>query len=51
MARGWTLTRTTDGKLVRSIAAVDTGTDLVTTFVDGTAASTVTTTASREDTP
>ncbi len=42
LARGWTLTHTADGRLVRSAQAVTTGDALVTTFADGTAASTVT---------
>ena len=42
LARGWTLTYAADGRLVRSAADLAAGAVLVTTFVDGTAASTVT---------
>jgi exodeoxyribonuclease VII large subunit len=41
LARGWTLTRTADGHLVRSITDVAVGTQLVTTVADGTVSSTV----------
>ncbi|HUF31657.1 MAG TPA: exodeoxyribonuclease VII large subunit [Acidimicrobiales bacterium] len=41
MARGWSLTRTADGRLVRSAGDVVPGTRLVTTVADGTVASTV----------
>jgi exodeoxyribonuclease VII large subunit len=40
LARGWTLTRTADGRLVRSPADAPPGTELVTTLVDGTLRST-----------
>ena len=42
LARGWTLTRTADGRLVRDIASLAAGDALVTTFASGTAMSTVT---------
>lgn len=42
LARGWTLTRTADGRLVRDPAALAAGDSLVTTFAAGTATSTVT---------
>ncbi|MEA3020143.1 MAG: exodeoxyribonuclease large subunit [Actinomycetota bacterium] len=41
LARGWSLTRTTDGRLVRSVADATTGTSLVTTLADGEVRSTV----------
>lgn len=41
MARGWSVTRTTDGRTVRSIADVAAGESLVTTLADGTLTSTV----------
>ncbi|MEN3272309.1 MAG: exodeoxyribonuclease large subunit [Actinomycetota bacterium] len=41
LARGWTLTRTADGRLVRSVTDVAEGTQLVTTVADGTVSSTV----------
>ncbi|HET7721064.1 MAG TPA: exodeoxyribonuclease VII large subunit, partial [Acidimicrobiales bacterium] len=43
LARGWTLTRTADGRLVRDVAGLAAGDSLVTTFASGTATSTVTT--------
>ena len=48
LARGWSLTRTADGRLVRSASDVAPGDHLVTTFVRGVARSTVTDTASSE---
>jgi exodeoxyribonuclease VII large subunit len=48
LARGWTLTRTADGALVRDAAGLSAGDSLVTTFAAGTAASTVTEVASDE---
>jgi exodeoxyribonuclease VII large subunit len=41
LARGWTLTRTADGRLVRSAADVSPGETLVTVVADGTVRSTV----------
>ena len=41
MARGWSVTRTADGRTVRSIADVASGESLVTTLADGTVTSTV----------
>ncbi len=41
MARGWTITRTTDGRTVRSSADVSAGTEIITTFATGTARSRV----------
>lgn len=41
MARGWSVTRTTDGRTVRSIADVAAGESMVTTLADGTLTSTV----------
>ncbi len=41
LARGWTLTRTVDGALVRSVAGLAPGAELTTRFPDGTARSTV----------
>lgn len=43
LARGWTITTTTDGRPVGRIAALAPGAELVTRFADGTATSTVTT--------
>jgi len=42
LARGWTLTHTPDGRLLRSAAELTDGDALVTTFADGAAESTVT---------
>ncbi len=42
MARGWSVTRTTDGKAVRSSSQLAPGDVLVTSFADGSATSTVT---------
>jgi exonuclease VII large subunit len=41
LGRGWTLTRTADGRLVRSAAQLTEGDELVTTLADGEATSTV----------
>lgn len=41
LARGWSLTRTAEGQLVRSVTDVAVGTGLVTTVADGAVASTV----------
>jgi len=41
MARGWSVTRTTDGRTVRSSSQLSPGDVLVTSFTDGTAISTV----------
>jgi exodeoxyribonuclease VII large subunit len=41
LARGWSLTRTADGRLVRSVADATAGTELVTTLADGKVRSTV----------
>ena len=41
MARGWTITRGPDGRVLRSIAAVASGDVLTTTLLDGTVRSTV----------
>ena len=42
LARGWTLTRTAEGRLVRDVAGLSAGDSLVTTFASGTSTSTVT---------
>ena len=42
LARGWSLTRTADGRLVRTVADATAGTELVTTLADGEVRSTVT---------
>ncbi len=42
LARGWTLTHTVDGRLLRRASDVDEGVTLVTTFAGGKATSTVT---------
>ncbi|HVL03115.1 MAG TPA: exodeoxyribonuclease VII large subunit, partial [Acidimicrobiales bacterium] len=42
LARGWSLTRTSDGHLVRRAGDLSAGDVLVTTFASGTAASSVT---------
>lgn len=44
MARGWSITRTTDGRVVRSAADLQPGQQIVTAFAAGTATSTVDTT-------
>lgn len=41
MARGWSITRTADGRTVRDIADVQVGHELITTFANGTARSRV----------
>jgi exodeoxyribonuclease VII large subunit len=41
MARGWSITRTTDGRAVRNAAELSIGDELVTTFANGTARSRV----------
>jgi exodeoxyribonuclease VII large subunit len=41
MARGWTMTRTHDGRLLRSVAQVQAGDRIVTSLVDGNVTSTV----------
>ncbi len=41
LERGWSLTRTGDGKIVRSAALLSPGTVLLTTFADGSATSTI----------
>ena len=41
LARGWTITRRTDGSVVRSVDDVDAGESLVTTVADGAISSTV----------
>jgi len=41
LARGWTLTHTPDGRLLRRAGAVTEGDVMITTFVDGAATSTV----------
>ncbi|NNF56344.1 MAG: exodeoxyribonuclease VII large subunit [Acidimicrobiales bacterium] len=42
MARGWSITRTSDGELVRSVAQVSDGEQLLTQLLDGHLASTIT---------
>lgn len=50
LERGWTLTTTTEGRVVRSTSELDQGQHLVTRFADGTATSVVTaTSASHSD--
>jgi exodeoxyribonuclease VII large subunit len=41
LARGWTITRDGDGRVVRSVAVLAAGDELVTTFADGAAVSRV----------
>ncbi|HSL57102.1 MAG TPA: exodeoxyribonuclease VII large subunit, partial [Acidimicrobiales bacterium] len=41
VARGWSITRTADGRLVRAVADAPAGTGLVTTLADGAVRSTV----------
>ena len=43
LARGWSITTRADGTLVRSVADLDVGDTVTTTFADGTATSTVAT--------
>lgn len=49
LSRGWSITRTADGTVLRSAGDVDPGADLLTTLADGTIRSTVT--PRDEDTP
>jgi len=49
LARGWTLTHTPDGRLLRSAAELTDGDALVTTFADGAAESTVTRVARHDE--
>ena len=49
LARGWTLTHTPDGRLLRRAAEITEGDALVTTFADGSATSTVTGVAGRDE--
>ena len=49
LARGWTLTHTPDGRLLRSAGELAEGDALVTTFADGSASSTVTGVAVQEN--
>jgi exodeoxyribonuclease VII large subunit len=49
LERGYTLTVTADGQLVRSAAALESGQEIVTRFADGTARSRVESTAIRDD--
>lgn len=46
LARGWSITRSTDGRVVRSVADVAPGSELVTRIADGTVTSTITDTSS-----
>ena len=48
LARGWTLTRTAEGRLVRDAGELSAGDALVTTFASGTATSTVTEVEARD---
>jgi exodeoxyribonuclease VII large subunit len=41
MARGWSITRTVDGRTVRTAADIDPGDEIITTFATGTARSRV----------
>ncbi|MFM8001740.1 MAG: exodeoxyribonuclease VII large subunit, partial [Actinomycetota bacterium] len=41
MARGWSITRDDDGKVVRDVGKLKSGDKLVTTFVNGTTTSTI----------
>lgn len=49
LARGWSITRTADGRVVRSIADAPIGTDIVTTLADGSVHSTITHHAPADD--
>jgi exodeoxyribonuclease VII large subunit len=49
LERGYTLTTTADGRLVRSAGDVDVGQEIVTRFADGTASSRVEDTAIRDE--
>ena len=51
LRRGWTITRTATGTLVRTMADLEPGTELVTSLVDGDARSTVTATSPLIDRP
>lgn len=51
LARGWTMTTTSEGRPVRSVADLAPGTALVTRFATGTATSTVTATRPRSADP
>ena len=42
LARGWSITRTDDGRVVRSIADLQPGAAITTRVADGTATSTIT---------
>jgi exodeoxyribonuclease VII large subunit len=48
LARGWSITRTADGRVVRSVADVTTGDTLVTTTGDGSVTSNVTGTETKK---
>lgn len=50
LARGWSITRRADGTLVRSVADVAPGDDLVTSTADGDIASTITSTTAPDPT-
>jgi exodeoxyribonuclease VII large subunit len=41
LARGWSITRTTDGRVVRSVDDVKVGDEIVTTLRDGSTSATV----------
>jgi len=51
LARGWSLTRTAEGRIVRSAADVGPGDEIVTTFADGTVTSRITSISSEETPP
>jgi exodeoxyribonuclease VII large subunit len=51
MARGWSITRTEAGSVVRRSTDVEPGDTLVTTLADGTVTSTVAAVAPGEDPP
>lgn len=51
LARGWSLTRSADGTVVRSISRIGPGQTLITTLVDGTVTSTVEETTPEERRP
>ena len=48
LARGWTLTRTLDGKAVTSIGSLAPGIEIITTFADGVARSSIASVEQRE---
>ncbi len=48
LARGWSITRTTDGRVVRSVSDVSAGSALSTQVADGTLTSTITDTSTEE---